>query len=141
VAEIPFRKGLFHVPRSPGEKPYLLGSRCHVCGYTCFPSKVVCVRCRRDDTMAEVTLGPYGILKNFAVMQVGPPDFPPPYIMGYVTMDEGPVVFTTITGCEATEDALEVGQPMELVIETIKTDEDGNALLGWKFRPGRREAR
>ena len=85
--------------------------------------------------MADLKLGPNGILQNFAVMQVGPPDFPPPYIMGYIQLDEGPVVFATISDCESKDDALELGQPMELVIEKIKEDRDGNRLLGWKFKP------
>lgn len=88
--------------------------------------------------MEDLKLGPKGTLQNFAVMQVGPPDFPPPYIMGYVQLEEGPVVFATITGCEANDEALELGQPMELVIEKIKEDRDGNSLLGWKFKPVRR---
>jgi len=138
MADIPHGKELFHIPQSPAEKPYLCGSRCKVCGYTCFPRKTVCVKCRRDDTMADLQLGPNGILQNFTVMQVGPPDFPPPYIMGYIQLDEGPVVFSTIAGCEAKDDALELGQPMELVIEPIKQDRDGNKVLGWKFRPIRR---
>ena len=58
--------------------------------------------------------------------------------MGYIQLDEGPVVFSTIAGCEAKDDALELGQPMELVIENIKEDRDGHKVLGWKFRPIRR---
>lgn len=141
AAEIPEKKELFHIPRSSDEKPYLFGSRCKFCGYTCFPSKKVCVKCRRDGTMNHLRLGPNGILQNFAVMQVGPPDFPPPYIMGYIQLEEGPVVFSTITGCEAKDDALELGQPMELVIRNIKEDRDGKKVLGWQFRPIRRKDR
>jgi len=87
--------------------------------------------------MSEIKLGPYGILETFAVMQVGPPDFPPPYIMGYVRTMEGALVFTLITGCEAQDNALEIGQKMELLVEKIKEDRQGNNLVGWKFRPVR----
>jgi uncharacterized OB-fold protein len=85
--------------------------------------------------MVEIKLGPYGILVSFAVMQVGPPDFPPPYIIGYVKLEEGPVIFTPITGCEARDDALDIGQKMEIVIEKIKEDGKGNNVIGWKFKP------
>ena len=85
--------------------------------------------------MAEIKLGPYAILENFAVMRVGSPDFPTPYIVGYVRMKEGVLIFTPITGCEARDDALELGEEMELTIGKIKEDEQGNNMIGWKFRP------
>jgi uncharacterized OB-fold protein len=89
--------------------------------------------------MEELKLGPYGILETFAVMQVGMPDFPAPYVMGYVRTEQGALVFAPITGCEARDDALTIGEEMELVIEGIKTDKKGNEVLGWKFKPTRRE--
>lgn len=140
MADLPLKEGLFHIPESPDEKPYLIGSRCSVCGYTCFPRKIVCVKCRQNGTMKEIKLGPHGTLETFAVMQVGPPDYPPPYIMGYVRTKEGALVFTLITGCEPQDDALDIGEEMELVIENIRKDEEGNSLVGWKFKPVRRKA-
>jgi uncharacterized OB-fold protein len=139
VAELFLKEGLFHRPESPGEKPYLLGSRCHICGYVSFPRKSVCTKCRRDDIMEEIKLGPYGILETFAVMQVGPPDFHPPYTIGYIRTEEGALVFTPITGCDARDDALRIGEEMEMVIEKIKEDGEGNALLGWKFKPAKKK--
>jgi len=90
--------------------------------------------------MEEIKLGPYATLETFAVMQVGPPDFPTPYIMGYVRMEDGARIFTLITGCEARDDALDLGEEMELVIEKISEDGQGNNLIGWKFRPTGRKA-
>jgi len=87
--------------------------------------------------MEEIKLSPYATLENFALMQVGPPDFPAPYIMGYVRTKEGALVFTLITGCETRDDALELGEEMELTIEKIREDDQGNNLIGWKFRPTR----
>lgn len=135
MVEIPFKKGLFRNAETPGEKPYLLGGRCRVCGYTCFPEKKVCIRCKRDDTMESISLGRHGRLENFTVVRVGTPDFPAPYIIGYVMTDEGALVFTQITGCEIRDDALEIGEEMELAIECIREDEQGNRLIGWKYRP------
>jgi len=139
MTDLPIKEGLFHIPQSSNDKPYLIGSRCRVCGYTVFPKQDVCVRCRQDGTMEQLKLGPYGILETFATMRVGPPDFPPPYIIGYVKMKEGARLFTLITGCETKDDALEIGEEMELLIEKIKEDTEGNHLIGWKFKPsGRR---
>jgi uncharacterized OB-fold protein len=89
--------------------------------------------------MEDIELGQYGTLENFGVMQVGPPDFPPPYIIGYVRTHEGALVFTLITGCEARDDVLRIGEEMELVVEKIREDGKGNILLGWKYRPVRKE--
>jgi len=135
MADLPLKKGLFHIAESSADSSYLIGSKCKICNYTTFPRKTVCVRCRRDDTMEELKLGPRGTLENYAVMRVGPPDFPPPYMLGYVRMKEGPIIFTQITGCGTEDDALEIGAEMELVIEPIKKDLQGNNLIGWKFRP------
>jgi uncharacterized OB-fold protein len=133
--DLPIKKDLFHIPSKSNEKPYLLGSRCRVCGYTCFPRKEVCVSCLRDDTMDHIELGQKGTLEAFAVMRVGTPEFPAPYIIGYVRTAEGALVFCSITKCEPREDALEIGQEMELVIEKVKEDAQGNSLVGWKYRP------
>ncbi len=135
---LPIKEGLFEVPESINGRPYLIGSRCSVCGYVCFPKKEVCVKCLRDDTMEIARFGPYATLDSFAVMQVAPPGFTAPYIQGYVILKDGPKVFTLITGCEPKDDVLELGEEMELVIEKITEDENGNNLIGWKFKPTRR---
>ena len=140
MAELLLKEGLFHKPKTPGEKPYLLGSRCRACGYTCFPEKKICIKCLRDDTMEGIKLGQHATLETYAVMRVDTPDFPAPYIIGYVRTEEGALVFTPITGCEPTDDALQIGEEMELVIEEIKEDGQGNTLIGWKYRPVRRKA-
>jgi uncharacterized OB-fold protein len=139
MAEFLMKEGFFHTPEKPGEKPYLLGSRCGECGYVCFPKMEVCVKCLRDDTMEGIKLGERATLETYTVMRVGTPDFPPPYIIGYVRTKEGVLVFTPITGCEATDDALQIGEEMELVIEKIKEDEKGNLLIGWKYKPVKRK--
>jgi uncharacterized OB-fold protein len=113
----------------------LIGSKCKVCGYCCFPPKQVCIKCLCDDCMENINIGPQATLESFAVMHIGTPDVPAPYIMAYVKTPQGPSIFTLITGCEARDDALIIGQKMELVIEKIKQDEKGNNLLCWKFRP------
>lgn len=135
MADLPLKEGTFVQPGKSGEKPYLIGSRCRVCGYTCFPKKEVCVVCRDDTTMDEIALGQYGTLETYAVMQVGPPGFQVPYAIGYIKTREGAVVFSPLTGCEAKDDALDLGEEMELVIEKVKEDGKGNHLIGWKYRP------
>lgn len=140
MTDIPIKPGLFHVPESPADKPYLIGGRCKVCGYTVFPKSRACVRCRKDGTMEEIRLGQQATLDTFAVMQVGPPEFKPPYIIGRVTTEEGANLFTIISGCEPKDDAMALGEKMELVIEKVKEDKEGNNIIGWKYRPVRSRA-
>jgi uncharacterized OB-fold protein len=135
MAQRPIKKNLFHSPATQDDESYLIGSRCGVCGYASFPPKHVCIKCRREGTMNEVKLGPRGILDMFAVMQVGTPDFPAPYVIGFVRLEQGPMVFSVITGCEPKDDALTIGQEMMLVIDKIRTDENGLDVVGWKFKP------
>ncbi len=140
MADLPLKEGLFVQPKSANEKPYLLGSRCRACGYTSFPKKEICIVCRKEGTMENIQLGTQGKLETFAVMQVGPPGFKVPYVIGYVRTREGALVFAPITGCEAKDEALKVGEEMELVIEKVKEDGKGNDLIGWKYKPaGKRE--
>jgi len=63
------------------------------------------------------------------------PGFPAPYIQAYVDIEEEPLIFSLITGCEAKEGALEIGDEVELVIEKITQDDEGNDAIGYKFRP------
>ncbi len=135
MAELPLKAGMFVQPAGSGEKPYLVGSRCRVCGYACFPRKEVCIVCRDDTTMEEIRMGQAGTLESFTVMRVAPPGFAAPYVIGYVKTREGAVVFAPLTGCEAKDDALKIGQEMELVIEKVREDGKGNSLMGWKYRP------
>jgi uncharacterized OB-fold protein len=56
------------------------------------------------------------------------PDFPPPYIVALVELEEGPMLMSTVVGCDA--GGLRAGLPLVAVFERV--DED-HALL--KFKP------
>jgi uncharacterized OB-fold protein len=85
--------------------------------------------------MEEIPLSTRGKLENFTVIYVAPAGFEAPYIQAYVDLPEGVSLYTMITGVEPREDALEEGQEMELIITKITEDENGNDLIGYKFRP------
>lgn len=129
------KEGLFHLPASPSEKPYLIGSKCHICGYVAFPRRAICPVCVKQGTMEEVPLSRRGRINSFTVAQVAPSGFKAPYIVGYVDLPEGPRIFSMMTGCEPSERALKVGEEVELVIEKISEDDRGNEVIGYKFRP------
>ena len=135
--QVPVEVGLYYQPLIPSEKPYLIGSKCCSCGCVTFPKKVVCPACIRDDTMEEIPLNRRGRIYSFTVVQIAPPGFVAPYIQAVVDLAEGPRIFSLITGCEPSEESLEIGMEVELVIDKICEDEEGNELIGYKFQPVR----
>lgn len=133
--KIPLKEGLFHISESPNDPFHLIGSKCSNCGYIAFPKARVCPSCMKLETMSPVRLSQRGKLDTFAIVQQAPAGFTPPHMMAYVTLPEKVRIFTLLSGVEPRWDALEIGQEMELVMETIRKDKDGNEIVGWKFKP------
>ena len=124
---------------SSGGGPHLIGSKCGKCGYVTFPPRVVCSACVTKGSMEQIRLGSRGQIETFSVLHIGTPDFKAPYILAYVLIG-GAKVLSLITGCEPKEGSLEIGEEVELVIEKIREDEQGNEVRGYKFRPIRGES-
>ena len=85
--------------------------------------------------METIPLSGKGKLKLFTLARVAGLGYTAPYFQGYIKLAEGPFIFSLITGCEPREDALKEGMEMEVVIEKVKEDEEGNELIGYKFKP------
>ena len=132
---IPVLPGIFHEATSSGDKSHLIGSKCRVCGRVFFPKRSICRVCMIEDTLEEIPLSTRGKIDTFTVVRVAPLGFKAPYIQAFVDLPEGQRIFSLITGCEPSEDALKEGQEVELVIDKITEDERGNDLIGYKFRP------
>lgn len=131
---IPFKKGVMQLSSSSADEHHLIGSKCRSCGAVAFPKRMVCHKCLKD-TVEEMPLGNRGKLASFVVAWAVPEGFKPPMMLGYIDMPEGIRLLSMITGCEASYDALELGQEMRLVFEPIRTDEDGNQVMAFKFKP------
>ena len=131
----PVGTGLFTVPANELDKPKLIGSKCSICGEVVFPQKRRCPNCSSDN-VREILIGPAGKLFSFTVMYQQPPvgyKGPVPYGVVKVEMPEG----TRITGYCTENDPgkLKVGMPMELIIENLFTDDEGQSVIGYKFKP------
>lgn len=133
--QIPVEEGLFHQPQVPGERPYLIGAKCRECGYVSFPRLMVCPRCVKKDTMEEVHLGGRGKIDMFSTCYAALPGFQAPSIQGYISLEEGARIWSLITGVEPSEDAIKIGMDVELVIEKLREDDEGNEIMSYKFRP------
>jgi uncharacterized OB-fold protein len=130
-------EGLF---TETADGPRLLGSKCASCGTPYFPKSAVChnPECR-ESKMDEASFGPRGTLWSCAIQNYPPP--PParyeepytPYALGMVDMPEGLRVVARIS-TDAPE-SVRVGAEVELVLERLCLDENGNEVITWKFRP------
>jgi uncharacterized OB-fold protein len=124
------RKGLFDWP---SEKPSLIGQRCKKCGNVFFPRRFICPSCFEEGTLEETHLSRTGKLYTFCILEKGPLGFEAPYALGYVDLPEGLRIYSMLK--EGSIDRLKIGMEMELVVEKIREDSEGNAIIGYKFKP------
>lgn len=104
------------------------GSSCSSCGYVAFPATVVCPRCLSD-------VGPYamstgGTLYAFTEVHVGPSARRPPYVLGYVDLDDG--IRILARGAEPIA-ALSLGARVRVHRGPVSWDETGTAAESYVF--------
>lgn len=128
-------EGLFDWPPSGGQPAGPLhGARCTRCHEVVFPYLLDCPVCMQPGVMEPYEVRGAGTLVDFVVTQRGPAGFAVPYVQGYIKLDDGPTIYSMLTGVEATEAGPIVGARMHMVLETIRRDGDVD-IVGWKFRP------
>lgn len=98
--------------------PVLLGHRCGQCGLAGFPRQSLgCESCGGGgDNLKPITLVARGKLVSFAVVhRHAGKDIAAPFIMGEITLDDGPLIRCTLSA--ETPGALMIGQSMIGVLE------------------------
>jgi hypothetical protein len=132
---IPVQAGLFKYPLMNGERPALKGNRCNHCGKTFFPKRAICPECFNSGVMVEMELEREGVIYASTVVRMSSPTgIKAPYAYGYVDLPASQLrVFALFTGAEP--GSFVPGQEVELVLEPISTDAEGNTVIGYKFRP------
>jgi uncharacterized OB-fold protein len=132
---VPIEPGFFTVPDDPREAPRLLGSRCPACGEHFFPRRLVCARCLREGCQ-DIQLGPRGWLWTWTYVH-----FPlfnsrraeaGGYGVGQVDLPEGPRVQAVLRGGPGD---FRIGMEMQLELETLREDQDGNEVTIYRFAP------
>ena len=136
MASVPIAEGVF---TWPAEEPRLLGGRCGACAMVTFPFQESCPRCASTE-MAEHPLARRGRLWAWTTQEFPPPS-PPylgptgkdfvPYGVGYVELGGEVRVESRLTETSG----LETGMEMELVIVPFRTDDEGNEVMTFAFRP------
>jgi uncharacterized OB-fold protein len=139
-ARVPIEPGYFTVPERAGAAPRLLGSKCRKCGEVFFPRRVVCARCLHRET-EDVLLGPRGRLYTWTYCHI--PLFGKleakvaGYGVGQVDLPEGPRVQAVLAGKPGD---FKIGMEMELDLETLRRNDQGQEVVIYRFRPVREAA-
>ncbi len=136
LASTPVAEGLF---QAADDGPHLIGTRCASCGSHYFPKSLSCrnPQCR-DKQVADVLLSRKGILYSYTVQTYQPPalfriDDWKPYAIGMVELPEGLRVIGMLTGIANAD--IHIGMAVEMVLEPLYRDEQGQAVLTYKFKP------
>jgi uncharacterized OB-fold protein len=130
----PIRDGLFRDAEG-GRAACLLGSRCRETGALFWPAERMNPVTRRPGTLEPAEIGGDGRLVSWTVVGRGLPGFASPYALAAVALDAGPTLLAQLADWQGT--ALAIGQRLELVIGTVRTETDGTHTLGPMFRPAR----
>jgi uncharacterized OB-fold protein len=136
--QIPVVKGLF---TWPSDDPRFIARRCQSCGEVFFPARDFCANpaCNGTD-MEEILLSKKGKLYGYTIQCYPPPrPFVPatpfvPFGIGLVEFPEGIRICGQMIDCQPEKD-LELGMDVEMVIERLDEDKEGNEIVAWKFRP------
>ena len=136
--QVPIAEGLFTWPAS---HPALLGSRCKSCGIASFPVSESCMACSGQDVEVEELPG-RGTLWTWTVQQFMPktpynsnetPETFKPYGVGYLELPGGVRVEGRLT--ENDPEKLHIGMEMEVVFEPYRTEDNGDEVINFFFRP------
>lgn len=138
VGRVPIADGIF---TWPADEPQLIGSRCAACGIVTFPTQDSCPRCA-STAMVEHLLSRRGRLWAWTTQHF-PPPAPPyagptgsdfvPFEVGYVELAGEVKVEGRLAETDA--DDLATGMEMELVLVPFRTDDEGNEVITFAFRP------
>jgi uncharacterized OB-fold protein len=136
AALVPVAEGLFELRP---EGPRLIGSRCASCDTLYFPVAQSC----RNPACAEKRIEPAllpasGTLLSYTIQRYQPPplfriDNWQPYAIGLVDLGAGVEVMGMLSGLAL--DAIRIGMPLRLIVETLYTDPERGDVATYKFAP------
>jgi len=125
-----------------GPEPALIGTKCRSCGTISFPRETTFCKnpaCSGEE-YDDVELSRFGKVWSYTDAQYKPPapyiattDPYVPFALAAVELPEGLVVLGQVADGFGVAD-LKVGNPVELVVETLYTDEAGARSI-WRWKP------
>jgi len=137
VERVPIEPGYFTIPVG-AEPPRLLGSRCRSCAETFFPRRAVCAKCCHRGT-DDVELSSHGTLFTYTYIHVpllgSRREQESGYGVGQIDLPEGPRVQAVLAGGPG---EFQIGMPMEMELETLRENEQGQEVVVFRFRASER---
>lgn len=100
----------------------LVLQRCGACNTLRYYPRAVCPECLSDEVRWERMSG-RGTVYTFTITyQNQAPGFRDelPYVLAYVTLDEGPQMLTNVVGCKP--DEVQIGMAVEVTFEDVNED-------------------
>ncbi|MFC1919264.1 Zn-ribbon domain-containing OB-fold protein [Chloroflexota bacterium] len=133
--KVPLEKELFTIPSSPQERPSLLASQCENCGEIIFPRQPNCPNCTKTK-LKVINLSRKGKVEKSTIVRHRPQLYegPIPYIVGEVRLPEGVNIPSIIKGWDMAEPP-PYGLEVELDLDKIEVDEEGNEVMMYSFKP------
>lgn len=137
AARVPIEEGFFTIPDDPAQPPRLIGTRCRACGECFYPKRPICAKCLAEGC-EETTFSPHGTLYTYTYVHF--PLFNSQradhggYGVGQIDLPEGPRVQAVLSG--GPQD-FRIGMAMELELETLRTNKEGQDVVIYRFRPAR----
>jgi uncharacterized protein len=125
MAETAYKKPIPHVDEeSKGyweacRRHELVLQRCSACRTLRYYPRAVCPECMSSEVTWERMSGRGTVYTFTATYQNQSPGFRDelPYVLAYVTLDEGVQMLTNIVGCPA--DQVKIGMPVEVTFEDV----------------------
>jgi uncharacterized protein len=123
-------------------KPHLVGSKCGSCGAIFLDLKrLACSKCGSAGQFQQVQLSDKGKVWVFSVVHQSFPGIKTPYVTAIVDLPEGISVRSNLVDVDPDEVEKNpqkvFGMPVELVVNKVSTDRQGNDVMAFQFRPSK----
>lgn len=121
--------------------PYLLGSRCKVCGAVHLGHFDNCPKCAAIDQLEEIRLAESGRLYNYTIVYRSLPGVTVPFISAVVDLDGGGTVRGNLLDVEPDPAKIAFGMPVKVVFRSAADAvSDGEGYISHFFVPAGKEA-
>ena len=123
-------------------KPHLVGSKCGSCGAIFLDLKrLACSKCGSAGPFQQVELSDKGKVWVFSVVHQSFPGIKTPYVTAIVDLPEGISIRSNLVDVDPDEVEKNpqkvFGMPVELVVNKVSTDRQGNDVMAFQFRPSK----
>ena len=123
-------------------KPHLVGSKCAKCGAVFLDVKrAACSKCGAAGRLQQIDLSDRGKVWVFSVIHQSFPGIKTPYVTAVVDLPEGVSVKSNLIDVDPEEleknPQMGFGMSVELVVNQVATDRQGNPVMAFQFRPSK----